>query len=186
MNTAEFFAFNRRAIKATALASGLMLACLGAVGNAAAASAVADTSAEVIVPIAITKAADLSFGRFAANPAGAGSVIISNSGVRSFSGGIVAAGTAGTSSAARFDVTGDGASTYSISITNTELTKGLDTMALAVSSDLTGANVTTGTVTAGTLTAGAQSVFVGGTLTVASAQPAGLYAGTITATVEYN
>lgn len=59
-------------------------------------------------------------------------------------------------------------------------------MALAITSDLTGGNVTTGTVTAGTLTAGAQSIYVGGTLSVASAQAVGTYAGTVTATVEYN
>lgn len=188
MNSAKFFTLNRRALKAVALASTLVLGGIGLVGNAQAANAVADTSAEVIVPIAIDKVADLSFGRFAANPSGGGTVIISNSGARSFGGGVVAAGTAGTSSAARFNVTGDGASTYSISITNTVLThtNTIDTMALAVTSDLTGANVTTGTVTSGTLTAGAQSIYVGGTLTVASAKLAGEYSGTVTATVEYN
>lgn len=186
MKSAQFFTLNRRALKAVALASTLALGGIGLVGNAQAASAVADTSAEVIVPIAITKVADLSFGRFAANPGGTGSVIISNSGVRSFSGGVVAAGTAGTSSAAQFNVTGDGASTYSISIANTVLSKDLDTMALAITSDLTGGNVITGTETAGTLTDGAQSIYVGGTLSVASAQAAGTYAGTVTATVEYN
>lgn len=188
MNSAQFFALDRRALKVVALASTLALAGIGMVGNAQAANAVADTSAEVIVPIAITKVTDLSFGRFAANPGGAGTVVISNSGARSFSGGVVAAGTAGTSSAARFNVTGDGASTYSISVDKTVLThtNETDTMALAVTSDLTGANVTSGTVTSGTLTGGAQSIYVGGTLTVGSAQPAGVYAGTVTATVEYN
>jgi len=189
MTSSKLFSFNRGGLKAAALASTLALTGLGMVGNAHAAEATADTSAEVIVPIAITKGADLSFGRFAANPVGAGTVTISNSGVRSLDGGVVAAGTAGTATAARFDVTGDGASTYSIAIANTALTHAVDgtaTMDLAITSDLTGANVTDGTVTSGTLTSGAQSIYVGGTLSVASAQKAGIYSGTITATVEYN
>jgi len=186
MKSASLLAFNRNALKAVAIASSLVLASVPLAAQAA--NVNATTSAEVITPIAITKAADLSFGRFAANPSGAGTVIVSNSGARTFSGGVVAAGTAGTTSRAKFDVTGDGTSTYSIAISNTVLThtNTVNTMALALTSDLTGANVTTGTVTSGTLTAGAQSIYVGGTLTVASAQLAGSYSGTMTATVEYN
>jgi len=41
-------------------------------------------------------------------------------------------------------------------------------------------------VTTGTLTAGAQTIYVGGVLTVAANQPAGTYTGTVSATVEYN
>ncbi len=60
-------------------------------------------------------------------------------------------------------------------------------MALAKFSDLSGANATSGEVTTGTLDgAGTQSLFVGGTLTVAAAQVPGVYTGTVIATVEYN
>ena len=157
---------------------------LGASGSALAASATATSSATVVSPIAITKAADLAFGKFAA-PA-AGSVTISTSGARTIGGGVVGV-SGGTLAAARFDVTGDTGATYSIALSGTTvLTSGSDTMAFATVSDLTGANAITGNVASGTLTGGAQSVYVGGVLTVGASQPAGSYTGTVIATVEYN
>ena len=60
------------------------------------------------------------------------------------------------------------------------------TMPFSIATDLTAANTILGTVTSGVLTGGAQSIYVGGTLTVANAQPAGAYSGNISATVEYN
>lgn len=60
-------------------------------------------------------------------------------------------------------------------------------MALTKTSDLTGADVTTGNVANGTLTVGGtQSIYVGGMLSVAAAQAAGVYTGDVTVTVEYN
>lgn len=157
---------------------------LGATGSALAANATATSSGTVVAPIAITKAADLAFGKFAASTGG--SVTVSTSGARTVGGAVVAM-TGGTPAAARFDVTGDSGATYSIALSGTTvLTSGSDTMAFATVSDLTAGNAVTGNVTSGTLTSGAQSIYVGGILTVASAQPAGSYAGTVIATVEYN
>jgi spore coat protein U-like protein len=59
-------------------------------------------------------------------------------------------------------------------------------MALARISDLTAGDATSGEVTSGTLTGGAQSIYLGGTLTVGETQVAGAYTGSVTATVEYN
>jgi len=59
-------------------------------------------------------------------------------------------------------------------------------MAFTPVSDLTASAITSGTVSTGTLTGGAQSIFVGGVLTVAANQPAGTYGGTVVATVNYN
>lgn len=158
-------------------------AALAIAPSAFAANTTASSSGTVVAPIAITKAADLAFGSFAAVTGG--SVTVSTSGARTVGGAVLALG--GTPAAAKFDVTGETGATYTISVVgDATLTSGADTMAFAVASDLTGANATTGTVASGTLTAGAQSIFVGGTLTVASAQPAGTYSGNITATVEYN
>lgn len=152
-------------------------------------SASAAATGTVIAPITVSKSADLSFGKFA--PGAGGTVTISNSGVRSFS-GIVLSTIGSSPTAAQFTVTGDPDATYTIAhsgstvLTNTT-GAGAETMALAKSSALTGADVTSGNVSAGTLSAGGtQTIFVGGTLTVAANQVPGVYTGTVDVTVEYN
>jgi hypothetical protein len=153
--------------------------------NGYAASDTATATATVIAPITITKTFDLAFGKFA--PGVGGSVTVSNSGARTATGAILSA-VGSTPTAAQFNVVGDALATYSIAIApDATIVSGANSMALAVTSDLTGANVTTGNVTAGTLSAlGAQTIFIGGSLTVNSAQVAGAYTGNIVVTVEYN
>lgn len=156
--------------------------------NNNAAEATATSTATVITPIAITAPANLVFGSFA--PGAGGSVTVSTSGARTATGAILST-VGNTPSAAKFNVTGDGSSTYSIAIApSASLSDGAttpNTMTLATFSDLTAGNVTSGNVTSGTLTTGAQSIYVGGTLTVAAAQAASTaYAGTVAVTVEYN
>jgi hypothetical protein len=167
-------------------AAGALGACLCAPGQAA--QATASASGTVVAPIAIAVNANLVFGNFAAGTGG--TVTVSTSGVRAASGPVLMAAVA--ASAARFDVTGAASTTYAIThggtavLTNTTGTGG-ETMALAKFSDLTGANATAGNVGTGALDGtGAQSLYVGGTLSVAAAQVPGLYTGTVIATVEYN
>jgi len=156
-------------------------------GAAQAAQATATASGTVVTPIAITAAANLAFGSFAAGAGG--TITVSTSGARTSS-GVVALG--GGAAAARFDITGSASTTYSISHSGTAVLTnttggGGETMALAKFSDLTAGNATSGNVSSGTLDgAGAQSLFVGGTLTVGAAQVPGVYTGTVIATVEYN
>lgn len=148
------------------------------------ASTNATSTGTVVTPINITKAADLAFGSFAAGTGG--TITVSPNGTRSVTGTVLPV-TGGTAAAAKFDVTGDGSSTYTISVVgDANLTSGGNNMAFNVISDLSASAITSGTVSIGTLTAGAQSIFVGGTLTVASAQAVGTYTGNIVATVEYN
>ncbi|MCJ7603737.1 MAG: DUF4402 domain-containing protein [Desulfobulbaceae bacterium] len=179
---------NKRIFK-MALASALILGGTGLGINAYAANTAATATATVLTPIAIEKATDLVFGSFA--PGVGGSVTVSTSGVRTVSGAILSAITANPT-AAKFDVTGDGSSTYSISFTGTSTTLastavGTDTMDFTYVSDLTAGNAITGNVTAGVLTSGAQSIYVGGVLTVGAAQVAHAdYTGSISVTVEYN
>lgn len=188
MKSDKFATFNRRALS-TALASALVLGGSGLAVNAYAAAATSTATSTVIAPIGITAPVVLSFGKFA--PGAGGSVTISNSGARTGA-GVILSSTASTQTAARFDVTGEGSSTYAITHSGVTVLSGptvatvVQTMALAKTSDLTGANVTTGNVATGTLTTGAQSIYVGGTLTVSATQAAGDYTGAVTVTVEYN
>jgi hypothetical protein len=162
----------------------LALAISGA-GSVMAASTNATSTGVVVTPIAITKAADLSFGSFAAGGT-IGTVTVTPAGVRSVSGGVVAAG--GTATAAKFDVTGQAGLTYTISMTGTSanLTSGGNNIPYTVISDVSASAITTGIATSGTLTAGAQSIYVGGSLAVAVNQPAGTYTGTVAVDVNYN
>ncbi|MDO8699104.1 MAG: DUF4402 domain-containing protein [Rhodoferax sp.] len=186
MNSGKFASFKHSALKA-ALASALVLGGAGFGVNAYAAVATSTATSTVIAPIGITAPVVLSFGKFA--PGAGGSVTISNSGARTSS-GVILSSTSSVQTAARFDVTGEGSSTYAIThsgvtvLSDTATTP--NTMALAKTSDLTGANVTTGNVATGTLTSGVQSIYVGGTLTVGATQVAGTYTGAVTVTVEYN
>jgi spore coat protein U-like protein len=186
MNTQ--FAFKQRAIK-LALASALALGGAAISGQSFAAADTAVATSTVIVPIAIAKVADLSFGKFA--PGAGGTVTISTSGARTVS-GVIPSAIGSTLSAARFNITGDADATYSISHSGTAVLTnttgaGNETMALTKYSDLTAGNATSGTAAAGTLSAGGtQSIYVGGQLAVASTQVAGVYTGTVIVTVEYN
>ncbi|MGB9108960.1 MAG: DUF4402 domain-containing protein [Telluria sp.] len=165
------------------LAAALAAAGLALPGVSLAANATASSSSTVVAPITITKSADLAFGKFAAGTGG--TVTVSTSGARTVSGTVVAM--TSTTTAAKFDVAGETGATYSISLSGPAvLTSGSDTMPFASVSDLTGANTVAGNVTSGTLTAGTQSIYVGGVLTVASAQAPGTYTGSVIATVEYN
>ncbi|MGS0743767.1 DUF4402 domain-containing protein, partial [Glaciimonas sp. GG7] len=165
--------------------------CAGFGVNSTAAPSTAATSATVLVPIAITKASDLAFGAFA-HGAG-GTVTVSTSGARTASGPILSSiGT--TPTAAKFNVTGDGSSTYSVTFANTSTTLAststpADSMALAIFSSFSGAGATTGDVSTGggTLASGAQSIYVGGALSVSATQVAHAdYTGSVAVAVEYN
>lgn len=171
----------RLTIRSLSLATVLAACCAG---NAMAATATATSSSMVVVPIAVTKAADLSFGRLAAG-ASSGTVTVSPNGARSFSGSV--AGVGGTISAAQFNVTGEPGLTYSITLGgSTQLTSGSDNLPFTTISDTSASSITSGNVSTGTLTGGAQSIYVGGSLAVSANQAPGNYSGTVTATVDYN
>jgi hypothetical protein len=155
-------------------------------GHASAATGTATASATVMEPIAVNKAADLSFGRFGIGAGG--TITISTSGVRTTS-GVVPSPDAGAMTAAKFVVTGTSDATYSITYGGTDSlsrASGSETMMLTKFSDLTAANSTAGNATIGTLTVGTQSIYVGGTLAVAANQAPGNYTGLVSVNVEYN
>ena len=168
--------------KQALLAVAAALAALA--GPAQAAQDTASATGTVVTPIAIVAAGNLVFGSFARGAGG--TVTVSTSGARSASGPILVSGAPTT--AARFNITGEPSSTYTITHSGSAtLTSGANTMVLTKFSDLSAANATAGNPLSGTLDgAGAQSLYVGGTLAVGAAQAPGVYTGTVVATVEYN
>ena len=162
----------------------LALALSAAAGSAVAATVSASSTSTVVTPMNVTKASDLSFGSFAATAA-PGTVTIRPDGTRAVDAVI---GLAGATTAAKFDATGSGNATYSISFagSSTSLTSGGNSMAFTRIADTSASTITSGDVTTGTLSSGAQSVYVGGVLTVAANQAPGTYSGTVQIAVDYN
>jgi hypothetical protein len=185
MNTSILF---NKSFRFAALASVVALGAFGAPNSFAAKAAASNSSSTVIVPIAITKSADLNFGKFA--PGAGGEVTVATDGARTASGPILSS-VGSTPTAAKFDVTGDNRATYSITWGGaaklTDSGASSQTVALSKISDLTAGGATTGEVETGTLDgSGDQSIYLGGKLSVGRDQAEGTYTGDVTATVEYN
>ena len=139
------------------------------------ANAAANTAAEIVEPLTITKSKDLNFGRIVGSTSG-GVVTIANTSVgarTATSTTLLAPG--GTSSSAQFDVTASGY-TYTITMTDTDLTHtdGTTVMGLAPDNSIGGSS------------SGDQTIYVGGDLSVGTNQKPGTYTGTVTLTVQYN
>ncbi len=164
--------------------AALALAVAATTGSAVAADTTANTSATVIVPIAISKVTDLSFGSFGRGTGG--TVTLATNGTRTL-GGVVAGGS-DAATVAEFDVTGDEGKNFTVSVTvTTPLTRsgGTETMSFTPISTLTPTNETSATASGGTLGATGAKIYVGGVLTVGATQVGGVYSGQITATVDY-
>ena len=172
----------------------LAIGALVMAGGAMAATDTANITAEVIAPIAIAKATDLSFGNLAA---GNGVVTVATNSARTADGSLALVTTGSTPTAAKFNVTGQGVQTFSIVTTgsSSELTSvaaGSTPMVFALitesiaGADATATNKTTGTSATGTMLAGAATIYAGGALTVAADQTPGAYTGTVSISGEYN
>jgi hypothetical protein len=174
--------FTSNGLKLAAVALAL---CSAGSAMAAPTTATANSTSTVITPISITQKADLAFGKFIAGSGG--TVTVSTSGVRTNTGVTLIAS---TTTAAKFDVSGEKNATYAITIpTSVTLTggSGTDTMSFAPVNDLTAGGAVTGTVPSGALDgSGKQSIYVGGVLTVAANQVSGDYSGALNVGVEYN
>lgn len=189
MKSGKFSTLNRRALN-VALASALVLGGSGLAVNAYAATSGGTATAIVLTPIAIATTNSMVFGAFAHGSGGP--VTVNTNGFRVATGPILST-VGGTPAAAIFAVTGDTTTnaTYSISTagTATEIASGTDTMAFAHCTAFTAAAtcVPGSNPTSGTLASGAQTIYMGGTLTVGATQAAHQdYTGAISVTVEYN
>lgn len=144
-------------------------------------SATATATATIVTPIAIARTVDMDFGNVAVSST-AGTVVLTPAGTRSATGGVTLPATAGTVSAAAFNVTGTPGYTYTIVITGSPLTvtSGGNTMTVTA--------FTNSPASPATLVAGNNALTVGATLNVGASQPFGTYvSGTpFTVTVNYN
>ena len=134
-------------------------------------SATATGTATVITPIAITSSGNMSFGNIAVSPTLSGTVVLSPAAVRTTGGsnGVTLPAVTGTVSAASFNVTGLGSSTYSITLPSSYI------ISDGASHSMTVDTFTSTPSSTGVLTSGAQTIKVGATLNVAAAQAAGTY-----------
>ena len=145
-------------------------------------TATASTTATIITPIAIEKDVDMNFGNIAVSPTLGGTVVLPTSGARTKTGGVTLPVVTGTVSAASFTVTGEGNSTYSITLPSSAITL------TSPSGTMTVENFVSTPSNTGALNNGSQEVKVGATLNVGAAQPAGTYTNesSLFVTVNYN
>ena len=146
--------------------------------NAQSASASFTASARIVTPISIVRNTDMNFGDVVPSGA-AGTVVLSTAGARSVTGGANLGNASGTS-AATFTVSGQGLSTYAITLpAAANITSGANTMSVGT---FTSSPAATGTLAAG----GTQALALGATLSVGASQATGSYTGSFNVSVVYN
>ena len=146
-------------------------------------SDVATASATLITPISILKTVDMVFGTVASSNTD-GTVVLSNSGtVATATGGASLVLGGSTRSVAEFNVTGEGASTFSVSCP-TEITL----LGATTSNTLVVNSIATNTGTTGTLATGVFTIKVQGTLVLPALSVSDVYsnAADLKVTVNYN
>jgi hypothetical protein len=149
-----------------------------------------DAGAKLIVPMTLTQTSPLHFGTINLLVGAGGTVVLpSNSTTRTFTGGVVASTVAPVATNAAYNVTGTKNTTYALTLPATiTVTETLGSSATMIISDLLARfNGASGDAIVSTLSiAGTDSFTLGGTLTIAASQVAGIYAGTFNVTVDYN
>lgn len=148
------------------------------------ATATATATATIIAPITIANAVDMNFGNIAIQAGTAGTAVIAPAGTRTRTAGVSLPNTTGTVTAASFTIGGEDVYTYSITIPSSDYT---------ITEPATNETMIVNTFTnnpsaTGTLLGGAQTLNVGATLNVSSAQSPGIYTNNngFDVTVNYN
>lgn len=169
----------------TFLKSGIALAALTAFAAPALAQSSATTTetTTILQPVTIAQSTPLAFGRIVRPTTGTGTVTIGTSGdAVTTSGGAVAL--AGTTSRARYTVSGEGAQTVSVAIpTSFNLSK-TGAPAIAVTLTRNPAGVVTLSNTLGST--GTAALDIGGSFSISSVTETGDYTGTFAVSVAYN
>lgn len=164
------------------MSGGAVLAALASPALAQnSATATASASTTIIQPISISKSTDLAFGTIVKPSSGTSTVSVSTAGVRSITGTAVAANATGVSRAL-FNVTGEGASVFSISVPSSfNMTSGANSLVVSTTASAASATLS------GSLGAqGSASFGVGGSFLLASNTASGAYSGNFVVTVTYN
>lgn len=149
-------------------------------------TATSSSTATVISPIGIANTTGLNFGNVAVQSATSGTVkLVPGSTVsREATGGATLPSTTGTVSAAIFDITGEAGYTYSIKLPTTDIT--LSDGATTASTMTVGTFTSSPSATGQLSTSGAQTIYIGGTLSLAGGQTSGTYTNASDLVVEVN
>lgn len=132
-------------------------------------SASASATIKVIQPIAISKTLDMAFGTLVR---GAGTVTISNAGVRTAGGGTTALGST-SASQAQFSITGEGAQSISVTVPATfSMTSGANSLTVTTTNDMTG-SASAQTLSGSLGSQGSLTVNVGGSVPLTATTPTG-------------
>lgn len=143
-------------------------------------------SITIIRPITITKTADLAFGTVVRPSTGAGTAVISNTGARSVTGGVVALSSGATPTAAAFTVAGEGGQSISVTVPATfTMNAGSEVLTVTTTNSLAG-SASAQTLSNALGAAGALAFTVGGSVPIASTTVSGVYSGSFTVSAAYN
>ena len=151
-----------------------------------------NAGAVLIVAMGLTETAPLHFGSMVlTNALGGTCVLASTLAARSFAGGVATSAANPVATNAAYNVTGTGLETYALTlpatttVTHTSVATGVYTMDITdMKARFNGAGADA--ITSAPTSGGTDSFTVGGTLTIAAAQVAGIYAGTFNVSVDYN
>jgi hypothetical protein len=152
--------------------------------------AATSAGAKLIVPMTLTETSPLHFGTINVLVGAGGTCVLpSNSTTRVFSAGLAASTVAPLATNAAYNVTGTMNATYALTLPATITVKETvgNTATMTISALTARFNGAVGDAITSTMSAtGTDSFTLGGTLTVAPAQVAGIYAGTFSVSVDYN
>lgn len=171
-------------LKTLTAAATLAAVAVAVPAFAQSASTTGTGSITIVRPLTVTKNADLQFGTVVRPASGNGTVVVSNAGARSFTGGITGLATGATPGAAQFTVEGEGGQSVSVTVPQTfQLVNGSDSLQVTTSNNLSGS---TQTLSNGLGSSGNMTFKVGGSVPVSNGTPLGVYTGTFTVSASYN